>query len=957
MSQSRLDVAKRNAKDAADELRAALIEESNRTGIKLNWKCKWEEYVPDSFACGRTPEEAERNYKKSHGGDTNKGTDKKSDTGGKAATGSSLKSLVKKVRDEKGRGKVSKKTYGELKAAVVAKKNDLVSKIKMNNDLYEIFSNEIKSGPLDGGCYAMASALKKVIGGDLYTISTKDGDVGQHVVLKNGNEFWDGNGRTASEKKLLSNFKKEFMYGKDVQLRPFKDTDVPDSPRSEKLINKIVNHLKGGTTSTEPKPLNTGSDSSSKITGMFGGLDNDTALNDVPKPRIDISSIPRRKLDVSTFPSDPKQITSKKALSQARASDVYGNMEADFKQLALRDVKMQEVTGKTSIDNIHTIVKNAKAEVSRYSGYLSGDTSLLLRDYVDDVSELLQTDAFKNVEAADMDSMIRDCVQKMAYQEIESSRKSYSDHGIRHIVGNINRQQQIMDALGVQNPREKLMASFIMVNHDIGYTTPLIRDRDPSFSAPITKYHPEMSSKILDEQREIWNNGRIFSSEEYDRMLGIVKTHDTSEMSKDDILGTATRLSDNLSLFASEKLPSMFKYVDGASDILVDMGKAAKDTDKKGFKSLQKELYELIDESEGLSTNLKRDLKAATSTIDMMTPKFNLGSLAGEISDISYDGKRLNINIDYNTFDSTLQSMFDMGQKQTKKFLESYKIDDFSQSEYDIGNLLHISVRQTKDSAPGLGKRKAKGTTKKKVEGKLTGEPVYAHGGLLTYKSTYPGIGEVGMMHDFPDELQPHIKTLSSELNASNLNIDSVEYTMGDGAAGEFGRNNDGTTFMRFSQVNTVSDEWFTSSKALNDKRVSRTREEAEAADMDDFDETTYNLPWSTSMMQETADDSRRATAYHETGHAEHYFYLRDKAKKDTFNDTYKNPEVNDWFDVMNNAMKNGWKPPTAYSFKDAEECYAECRSLHRLGKDDLLTKEIVTYVDMVRDYNIKRKK
>jgi hypothetical protein len=146
---------------------------------------------------------------------------------GKATFKAALRELQKDKKEEK------PKQFDE---------KDLSKKIKLNNDLYTIFNDEARTGPLDGGCYAMAKAIQNTIGGDLYTVQNYSG-IGQHVVVKVGKNFWDGNGKS-SERKLL----KEWGTTEGVKgpsLRPFREDDVPDSPRTESLINKVTDHLQG----------------------------------------------------------------------------------------------------------------------------------------------------------------------------------------------------------------------------------------------------------------------------------------------------------------------------------------------------------------------------------------------------------------------------------------------------------------------------------------------------------------------------------------------------------------------------------------------------------------------------------------------------------------------------------------------------------------------------------------
>lgn len=426
------------------------------------------------------------------------------------------------------------------------------------------------------------------------------------------------------------------------------------------------------------------------------------ALKDAVHSAKDSAGVPlvpieRKPFDTSTLPSDPNEITDEHIQSQATASDIYAQMDSNLESIKSKsEPHFMKVSGKMNRENRRAIVENAKTESRRYEHYLSGDTTNLIRDHIDSMGDLLRDKAFKNIDAADMDNLMRDSVQKLMHQEVEAAKKTFSDHGIRHVVGNIKRQNMILDAVGYESPRDRLMAAVIMINHDVGYTAPLVRSEDNAMSVKTSSKHPEMSGKIMEEQRDIWDRGKIFSEKEYDKIVDTIKTHDSTKIDMDDMLATSTRISDNLAIFATDKLPSVFRYVDGAQDILVDMGVASREKDEKKFNGLRDDLHSRIDKTEGISTNMKRDLKAATNTITAVTPKFTLGTMAGEINRISYRGDKIDVLVDYNEFDEVMQSVFDMGQRQTKKFLEDYGVTDYGRDEYEIGDFMTLRIRRPK---------------------------------------------------------------------------------------------------------------------------------------------------------------------------------------------------------------------------------------------------------------------
>ena len=397
------------------------------------------------------------------------------------------------------------------------------------------------------------------------------------------------------------------------------------------------------------------------------------------------------------FSDDPKKISHEELIGHAQYSEIKTDMTKELGKISMgKEAKVYEVSGKMSPKNADNIIKNAISTTKLHEDYLCGRTANLMRDHIDRLADLIKDPAFADVDSKDMDAFVNDSVQKLMYQEVQSNRQQYTDHGIRHIAGNIDRQEQIMNQMGDTDPREKLMAIAIMINHDVGYDTPLIREGGFR-GIVLTSSHPEMSAKIFDEQRDQWNKDKIFSSEEYDRMKEIIKTHDSVELDRNDILATSTRLSDNLSLFSAEKLPGVFQYVPNAKEILVDMANAAKHKDSALFEEFRNELWDNLEKTQ-LSTNLKRDLKAATRELNLMTPKFNIGTLAGQLEDISYDPDedKLNVNIRYNEFDHFLADKFEMGQRQTYKLFDAYGVKDFSKDEYDLGEFVHIKINRAK---------------------------------------------------------------------------------------------------------------------------------------------------------------------------------------------------------------------------------------------------------------------
>jgi hypothetical protein len=165
----------------------------------------------------------------------------------------------------------------------------LKKRVIRNNGLYQLLIDEVGSGPLDGSCVALALALKEVIGeGELYSVWDKG--IAQHTVLKIGNQYIDADG-IRDESKFLKWQKDKEGYSSPT-LRPFKNSDLPDSPRSKELVSKVVAYLnkefKEGTMSKAKQFLSiaeelTDQERKEKINSMIDEFSKDPEIVDFVK--------------------------------------------------------------------------------------------------------------------------------------------------------------------------------------------------------------------------------------------------------------------------------------------------------------------------------------------------------------------------------------------------------------------------------------------------------------------------------------------------------------------------------------------------------------------------------------------------------------------------------------------------------------------------------------------------
>lgn len=126
------------------------------------------------------------------------------------------------------------------------KSNRLLAELKKKDELYHLCISFSGAGPLDGCCYATAKALQENIGGELYTMwgrnSGSDIKQGSHVLVKLGDQYWDGEGQH-SEASIKELWKTEELLS-DIDFKPFQEADVPDSPRDKKFVATLSHFFK-----------------------------------------------------------------------------------------------------------------------------------------------------------------------------------------------------------------------------------------------------------------------------------------------------------------------------------------------------------------------------------------------------------------------------------------------------------------------------------------------------------------------------------------------------------------------------------------------------------------------------------------------------------------------------------------------------------------------------------------
>ena len=357
------------------------------------------------------------------------------------------------------------------------------------------------------------------------------------------------------------------------------------------------------------------------------------------------------------------------------------------------------ISGTLGAKSVKGIQKNAKKLLRTYSAHLPGDDVDNMRDFIDDLGDTLDSALssgdFKGVKASAMDKIMHDAIEDLVFQTHESYKRQLGDHGIRHIVGNIKTQNQVYDALDKAGKKisaaDRLKAMLIMVNHDLGYTAaPAATD------LKYTGKHKEYGSKIFKSERG--DNYQDLFGDGLDEFVHLIETHDSDEIDWDkDPVGSGIRVADNLSLYAKDKLPGLFRLVPDGLDVLEELGRAAtaKPPDDDEVERIKKSLKEKV-QNTGLSSALKDALLNAAQEVSRFTPRFTLGMLGGHVGSINFKDGSLVVKVKKDAYDTQLQKLFDMGQSQFNKLAKSYGVDKVTDNKFELSkngkSVLKLSI-------------------------------------------------------------------------------------------------------------------------------------------------------------------------------------------------------------------------------------------------------------------------
>jgi hypothetical protein len=381
--------------------------------------------------------------------------------------------------------------------------------------------------------------------------------------------------------------------------------------------------------------------------------------------------------------------------TEATSSVQYETENKDMTEalvaLKVSDVEYAEVGNSWVPETVGILKDNADAHLGQYEKFFDATTYNKARSAAYAVINSARG-AKTSAAPKDVQDLVTSSVDKLVYQEMRAWERQVSDHGIRHIVGNMTVQDRISRALisggGKITPQERFMMNIIAINHDMGYIM-----GDARISTEGTKKHKRYSQEFFDHEREFYK--KFFDDTQLDLMSDIIAHHDDTNVDwVDDPVMTTVCMADNLSLFHEDKLPSLYRYVEGALDSLYEMQKGLRANDPDAVANAKVQLLADIDTSK-LPEYSKSWLRQAANEVSKYTVKYTIPMLIGNVEGFDYEeNKGLAVNINEDPFDSKIADIIDMGQTQYAKFAKDYDVDlkDNDTVEFKKNGRVHLTM-------------------------------------------------------------------------------------------------------------------------------------------------------------------------------------------------------------------------------------------------------------------------
>jgi len=447
---------------------------------------------------------------------------------------------------------------------------------------------------------------------------------------------------------------------------------VADNDQDELWMQDARKMRRGKTVSTKGGPGSGNFDHQGRP-GKVGGSASGSS-KPVAKPEGEVSESRNRVGSIAEYRREtPKFNRSKweKKDFGTRMSEWDGMSAAQRDAMARADVSIQsDIEGRLSFAGKHPeydgdVSGAIEKRVKQMGDFIPSESAKTISNTVSELDGVLEG---LEVDGAKRHALAMQCVDALVAQENETLKRTLGDHGVAHIVGNINMAKEVLSTVPGADAPEDIAGIYIgSIFHDTGYLT------EPGKVLGMDKDHPRWSTEHYDNNVRSLVGGMLGN-----RVAGTIsnsiRNHAGTEINwDDDPSGSSLRLADNLGLFQDQKLPAMFRYVPQNVGVLENLyaGKISESDARLQITTNIK--------ASNLSDSVKSSLNEGVKEVSKITGKFTLGMLGGRVKGFSWvtskKGNHLRISFAKNSEATRLQKMFDLGQSQFRKFAKPYDID------------------------------------------------------------------------------------------------------------------------------------------------------------------------------------------------------------------------------------------------------------------------------------------
>ncbi len=298
-------------------------------------------------------------------------------------------------------------------------------------------------------------------------------------------------------------------------------------------------------------------------------------------------------------------------------------------------------------------------------------------------------DISPDISLEDVANMVNENIDKLVFQDRVAAENMLGDHGIRHLVGhNITVTEKVFDQLGEQGQQvkamDRLMAHQIMIDHDIGYATSVVRDRiNTEGIKGQDAGHNLLAAKFISDRMSDKNDhmNKVFGKDNLSQIHSGILYHDSSKLefaigdaspeARRKNLESAIHLADNTHAF-EDKLPEVLYGVPKSLETMRLLKTAGEIGDKALVEELKKSLVEHIKATESFSEDDKEALTLAVSGLSAQAYKFSVPRICGNKPEFTIDAQgKVEITVEESAIHQEATALFGgESYQQLKKFIK-----------------------------------------------------------------------------------------------------------------------------------------------------------------------------------------------------------------------------------------------------------------------------------------------